>query len=242
MRRSGERRPKFIILNVNATKLFIHIRMKTVPMMAVFQMEKCVAAATVFPVIRIVFVTEPNILIQVPDVIMRKTAILALMTVRDIVFRVVFIISMPAVAAKYGVPYIAMHMKGDPKTMQSLTDYKRDITAEVVAYFEARVAALLEDASAYLRGAYRRRMGVQYLAGSNPTFDENVKSVCVAMVARAVNAPGAMAGITQQTQTTGPYSASVTFANPTGDLNLWRSDLKRLGRVPRAQHPGRDRR
>ena len=51
--------------------------------------------------------------------------------------------AMPAVAAKYGVPYIAMHMKGDPKTMQSLTDYKRDITAEVVAYFEARVAALL---------------------------------------------------------------------------------------------------
>lgn len=51
--------------------------------------------------------------------------------------------AMPAVAAKYGGPYIAMHMKGDPKTMQSLTDYKRDITAEVVAYFEARVAALL---------------------------------------------------------------------------------------------------
>ena len=51
--------------------------------------------------------------------------------------------AMPAVAAKYGVPYIAMHMKGDPKTLQSLTDYKRDITAEVVAYFEARVAALL---------------------------------------------------------------------------------------------------
>ena len=51
--------------------------------------------------------------------------------------------AMPAVAAKYGVPYIAMHMKGDPKTMQSLTDYKRDITAEVVASFEARVAALL---------------------------------------------------------------------------------------------------
>ena len=51
--------------------------------------------------------------------------------------------AMPTVAAKYGVPYIAMHMKGDPKTMQSLTDYKRDITAEVVAYFEARVAALL---------------------------------------------------------------------------------------------------
>ena len=47
------------------------------------------------------------------------------------------------VAAEHDVPYVAMHMKGDPKTMQSLTDYKRDITAEVVAYFEARVAALL---------------------------------------------------------------------------------------------------
>ena len=45
--------------------------------------------------------------------------------------------------AELDLPYIAMHMKGDPKTMQSLTDYKRDITAEVVAYFEARVAALL---------------------------------------------------------------------------------------------------
>ncbi len=51
--------------------------------------------------------------------------------------------AMPAVAAKCGVPYIAMHMKGDPKTMQSLTDYKRDITAEVVAYFEAKAAQLL---------------------------------------------------------------------------------------------------
>lgn len=50
---------------------------------------------------------------------------------------------MPAVAAKYGVPYIAMHMKGDPQTMQTLTEYRRDITAEVTAYFEAKTAALL---------------------------------------------------------------------------------------------------
>nr|DAG59926.1 MAG TPA: hypothetical protein [Caudoviricetes sp.] len=72
-------------------------------------------------------------------------------------------------------------------------------------------------------------MGTRYLAGANQTFDENVKPVCAAMVARAVNAPGAMAGITQQSQATGPYSSSVTFANPTGDLYLGRSDLKRLG-------------
>ncbi|MDE7123444.1 MAG: dihydropteroate synthase, partial [Alistipes sp.] len=39
--------------------------------------------------------------------------------------------------------YVAMHMKGDPKTMQSLTDYRRDIVTEVVAYFERRTAELL---------------------------------------------------------------------------------------------------
>ena len=50
---------------------------------------------------------------------------------------------MPATAARYGVPYVAMHMKGDPRTMQTLTDYKRDITAEVTAYFEAKTANLL---------------------------------------------------------------------------------------------------
>ncbi len=48
----------------------------------------------------------------------------------------------PAVA-RLGVPYIAMHMKGDPQTMQSQTAYRRDIVTEVVAYFETRTAQLL---------------------------------------------------------------------------------------------------
>lgn len=47
-----------------------------------------------------------------------------------------------SVAARYSVPYIAMHMKGDPQTMQGLTDYQRDITAEVYVYFESRIAAM----------------------------------------------------------------------------------------------------
>ncbi len=47
-----------------------------------------------------------------------------------------------SVAAKYDVPYIAMHMKGDPKTMQSQTDYRRDITTEVVDYFRRRIDAM----------------------------------------------------------------------------------------------------
>lgn len=47
------------------------------------------------------------------------------------------------VVARHGVPYIAMHMKGDPQTMQSLTDYRRDIATEVVSYFRERVERLL---------------------------------------------------------------------------------------------------
>jgi len=49
---------------------------------------------------------------------------------------------MPAVAARCGLPYIAMHMKGDPRTMQGLTDYRRDIVTEVVGYFRRRAAEL----------------------------------------------------------------------------------------------------
>lgn len=45
--------------------------------------------------------------------------------------------------ARLGVPYVAMHMQGDPRTMQSLTDYRRDIVTEVVDYFECRCGQLL---------------------------------------------------------------------------------------------------
>ncbi len=47
----------------------------------------------------------------------------------------------PAVA-QLGVPYVAMHMKGDPRTMQSLTTYRRDIVTEVCDYFRRRVDEL----------------------------------------------------------------------------------------------------
>ena len=41
------------------------------------------------------------------------------------------------------VPYILMHMKGDPQTMQSLTDYS-DVTLDVIDYFTERIGKLLE--------------------------------------------------------------------------------------------------
>ena len=38
---------------------------------------------------------------------------------------------------RLGLPYIAMHMRGTPETMQSLTDYPKGVTAEVLRYFKA---------------------------------------------------------------------------------------------------------
>jgi dihydropteroate synthase len=45
------------------------------------------------------------------------------------------------VAARYKVPYVLMHMRGDPRSMQAMTDYK-DVVSEVKDYFAGRVATL----------------------------------------------------------------------------------------------------
>lgn len=45
--------------------------------------------------------------------------------------------------ARYDLPYVAMHMKGTPQTMQSQTDYRRDITTEVVDYFRRRTDEMM---------------------------------------------------------------------------------------------------
>ncbi len=44
------------------------------------------------------------------------------------------------VIADYNVPYIMMHMRGTPQTMQSMTDYK-DIVKDVLFYFSEKIAA-----------------------------------------------------------------------------------------------------
>ena len=38
---------------------------------------------------------------------------------------------------RLGLPYIAMHMRGTPETMQSMTDYPQGVTVEVLRYFKA---------------------------------------------------------------------------------------------------------
>lgn len=91
-----------------------------------------------------------------------------------------------------------------------------------------RVSTLLSDACGMLLTAYEGRWGC-YVEGAHQAFDRGYKAVACAVVSRAVNVPDCFAGATQYSQTAGSYNASVTFANPTSDLWLGKSDLKRLG-------------
>lgn len=50
--------------------------------------------------------------------------------------------AMVDVVSHYDLPYIAMHMRGTPQTMQSLTSYENDITTEVCDYFTAKCQEL----------------------------------------------------------------------------------------------------
>ena len=45
--------------------------------------------------------------------------------------------AMLPLVGRLGIPYIAMHLRGTPETMQSFTDYPDGVTTEVLRYFEA---------------------------------------------------------------------------------------------------------
>lgn len=46
---------------------------------------------------------------------------------------------MLGVVARYDLPYVAMHMRGTPQTMQSMTHYDGGVVQSVVEYFKGRV-------------------------------------------------------------------------------------------------------
>lgn len=48
---------------------------------------------------------------------------------------------MYAAVAERHVPYVLMHMRGTPKTMQQMTDYE-DIMSEMIAFFQSRIDRL----------------------------------------------------------------------------------------------------
>lgn len=46
------------------------------------------------------------------------------------------------VVARTGAPFILMHMRGTPQTMQQLTDYPQGVTHEVIAFFRQQISRL----------------------------------------------------------------------------------------------------
>lgn len=94
---------------------------------------------------------------------------------------------------------------------------------------EAQLKVLLQDATAYLLALYYAEFGEEYAEGAHPIFDLNAPAVCCAMVSRTLNTPAGMEGVSNVSQSADIYSASYTFANPTGDFYLTKSDKERLG-------------
>lgn len=94
---------------------------------------------------------------------------------------------------------------------------------------ERALMAVLDDATGVMLAAYEARVGRPYAVGDRPTFDANARSVCRSIAHRAMCAPDGVEGATQLSRAAGQFSASVTYANPTGDVWLGKSDLRALG-------------
>lgn len=94
---------------------------------------------------------------------------------------------------------------------------------------QSRVTVLLEDASNYLLALYRQEWSEDYAEGAHALFDLNACAVTCAVVSRVVNVPLGMEGISSASQGADSYSASYTFANPTGDFYITKAEKERLG-------------
>jgi len=85
---------------------------------------------------------------------------------------------------------------------------------------------LLQDASVEVRSALKR-------AGIDTTADDfdtdAAKIVVCGMVKRSMIAGDNSPGVTTAQETTGPFSRSFTYANPTGDLYMTKREKQLLG-------------
>lgn len=88
----------------------------------------------------------------------------------------------------------------------------------------ARAAVLLADASAAIRAEMRGRIdaadGAQAAA---------LRAVACGMVRRAMSAGADAAGVQSVSEGAGSYTASITYANPHGDMFITASERRMLG-------------
>jgi len=87
---------------------------------------------------------------------------------------------LPPLVAKFGVPYIIMHMRGNPKTMASLTDYD-NLMKEMISYFSSKINQF-------------RALGIKDIVldpgfGFSKTVDQNFKIVRNLSMLEILNCP-----------------------------------------------------
>lgn len=75
--------------------------------------------------------------------------------------------AMASVVARCDIPYVAMHMRGDCSTMQSLTDYKGGVVADVKEYLLRRCEELQQ------RGVKRQNLIIDPGFGFAKTIEQN---------------------------------------------------------------------
>lgn len=94
---------------------------------------------------------------------------------------------------------------------------------------EERLKIILQDVSDLMIIAYESFWGESYQKGAHEQFDRSATAVCCAIAHRSLSVPAGFEGANQYSQTAGSYNASITFSNPTGDIYLSKTELKRLG-------------
>ncbi|NUT04719.1 MAG: hypothetical protein HOV76_14665 [Hamadaea sp.] len=109
-------------------------------------------------------------------------------------------------------------------TAQDVADRWRPLTSD-----ETSVATVLAaDASAVIRARFP---GIDGQVDSGAVDPDILKMVVAGMVKRALISPAE--GVSQQSETAGPYSHSQTFANPMRNVYLTEADLVLiLGYIP----------
>lgn len=91
-----------------------------------------------------------------------------------------------------------------------------------------RAGALLMDASVKIAAAMSRR-GLPLENPEDEYLGQSLLSVCCSMVARAMQVPDGMLGVTSHSQGAIGMTESFSYANPGGDLYMTRAEREQLG-------------
>ena len=97
---------------------------------------------------------------------------------------------MCAVVARHGLPYVAMHMRGTPASMQEMTAY-RNVGEEVAGYFREKTAAL------EAAGVRRDRIVLDPGFGFAKTLEQNYELLAGLNRIRALGYP-LLAGVSRK--------------------------------------------